>query len=132
MFVSDHFYLFDAEFYTMWSLTPMLPICIHVVNLGTGAILNSCYIPIFENNGCTIINRLLTFNGIEHCSSKVIQAKSLCFVRLRLEIMLISFMRLMNLTQHGFISPLKFKEQGYFINQMLPSRISRACDSLGK
>lgn len=110
----------------------MLPICIHVVNLGTRAILPSCYSPVFENNGCTIITRLLTFDSIEHCSSKVIQAKSLCFVRLRLEIMLISFMCFMNLTQHGFICPLKFKEQGYFINQMLPSRIPKACDSLGK
>jgi hypothetical protein len=110
----------------------MLPICINVVNLGTKAILPSCYIPVFENNGCTIINRLLTFDSIEHCSSKVIQAKSLRFLRLRLEIMFISFMCFMKLTQHGFISPLKFKEQGYFINQMLPSRISRACDSLKK
>ena len=110
----------------------MLSICIHVVNLGTKAILPSCYIPVFENNGCTIINRLLTFDSIEHCSSKVIQAKSLCFVKLRLQIMLISFMCFMNLIQHGFISPLKFKEQGYFINQMLPSRISRACHSRGK
>jgi len=107
----------------------MLPICIHVVNLGTKAILTSCCIPVFENNVCTIINRLLTFDSIEHCSSKVIQAKSLRFVRLRLQIILISFMCFMNLTQHGFISPLKFKEQEYFINQMLTSRISRACYS---
>jgi hypothetical protein len=131
VFVSDHVYLIPSSILCGASL-PMPPMCIHVVNLGTGAILPSYYIPVFENNGCTIIKRLLTFYSIEHFSSKVIQAKGLCFVRFRLQVVLISFMCLMNLTQHGFISPLKFKEQRYFVNQMLPSRVSSVCDSLAK
>ena len=130
--VCDWPLLYDAEFCTMCSLTPMLPIHIHVVNLDTRAILPSHYIPASENNDCTIINKLLTLYSIEYCSSKVTQAKSLCFVRLWLQIVLISSMCFMNLTQHGFISPLKFKKQGYFINQMLPSWISSVHKSLGK